>query len=346
MPVGTQGAVKGLDPEWVRQTGAEMLLANTYHLALRPGAELVAELGGLHRFMGWQGPILTDSGGFQVFSLSQLVRVDETGVVFRSHVDGQVVHLSPERAVEIQHLLGSDVAMVLDHVVRLPSDPRTVEEAMQRSVRWAARCREAHRREDQALFGIVQGSVYPDLRERCARALVAMDFPGYAVGGVSVGEGHELMKRAVEMSEPFLPEGKPRYLMGVGKPEDVLEAVERGMDMFDCIIPAKFGRGGTLFTWTGKMRIRRPQYRKDRYPVDTSCGCPTCRRFSRAYLHHLFEVDEPLGKALATVHNLSFYAELMARARRAILEDRFRAFKDEFYAGYFDRRRRPGDGGA
>jgi len=347
MPVGTQAVVKTVDPDLVARTGARIVLANTYHLLLQPGPAVVRRCGGLHGFMGWSGPILTDSGGFQVFSLPGRV-IEEEGVRFPLEKGGgKTLVLTPEDSIRTQNDLGADIIMAFDECIPFPAGHGYAAASVERTLRWAERCLEAHRRpEDQALFGIVQGSVYPDLRERCARALVAMDFPGYAVGGVSVGEGHELMKRAVEMSEPFLPEGKPRYLMGVGKPEDVLEAVDRGMDMFDCIIPAKFGRGGTLFTWTGKMRIRRPQYRKDRYPVDTSCGCPTCRRFSRAYLHHLFEVDEPLGKALATVHNLSFYAELMARARRAILEDRFRAFKSEFYAGYFDRRRRPGDGEA
>lgn len=343
MPVGTQAAVKIVDPEFVARAGGRIVLANTYHLLLQPGPAVVRRCGGLHGFMGWSGPILTDSGGFQVFSLPGRV-IEEEGVRFPLDKEGsETLLLTPEASIRTQNDLGADIIMAFDECIPFPAEHAYAAASVERTLRWAARSLEAHRRPaDQALFGIVQGSVYPDLRERCARALAAMEFPGYAVGGVSVGEGHELMKRAVEMSEPFLPEDKPRYLMGVGKPEDILEAVERGMDMFDCIIPARFARGGTLFTWTGKMRIHRPQYRKDRYPVDTSCACPTCRRFSRAYLHHLFAVDEPLGKALATVHNIFFYTQLMARAREAILEDRFRAFKRAFYADYLDRRKRPG----
>lgn len=334
MPVGTQGAVKGLDPEWVRQTGAEMILANTYHLALRPGAELVAELGGLHRFMGWQGPILTDSGGFQVFSLSQLVRVDEAGVVFRSHVDGQVVHLSPERAVEIQHLLGSDVAMVLDHVVRLPSDPRTVEEAMQRSVRWAARCREAHRREDQALFGIVQGGIFPDLRAEAARFLVELDFPGYAIGGLSVGETKEEMYATLEATIPHLPDDRPRYLMGVGTPEDIIEAVARGVDMFDCVLPTRVARNGGLLTHEGRINIRNARFARDPNPIEPGCSCYACQHFSRAYIRHLFKAGEILGLRLATIHNLHFMLRLMERVRAAIRAGEFQHFRESFLAHY------------
>ena len=325
MPVGTQGAVKGLDPEWVRQTGAEMILANTYHLALRPGAELVAELGGLHRFMGWQGPILTDSGGFQVFSLSQLVRVDEAGVVFRSHVDGQVVHLSPERAVEIQHLLGSDVAMVLDHVVRLPSDPRTVEEAMQRSVRWAARCREAHRREDQALFGIVQGGLDVSLRRRCLVQLQQIGFDGYAVGGLSVGEPPEEMYRVLRATVPEMPPEKPRYLMGVGRPQDLLEAIACGVDMFDCVMPTRNGRNAMAFTAQGPIRIRNRRYRADKRPLEEDCPCLACRH-SRAYLRHLFQAREMLGPVLLSLHNLTYYQRLLHQAREAIRQGRFAAW--------------------
>ncbi len=335
MPVGTQAAVKTVDPDLVARAGARIVLANTYHLYLQPGPAVVRRCGGLHGFMAWSGPILTDSGGFQVFSLPGRV-ITEDGVRFRYEKNGKPAFLSPEDSIRIQNDLGADIIMAFDECIPYPADHGYAAESVERTIRWAGRCQEAHARaRDQALFGIVQGSVYPDLRERCARALVGMDFPGYAVGGVSVGEGHELMKRAVEMTEPFLPEDKPRYLMGVGKPEDVLEAVERGMDMFDCIIPTKFARGGTLFTWTGKLRIHKKIYRKDRYPIDTSCACPTCRRFPRAYLHHLFAVDEPLGKALASVHNIHFYMELLRRAREAILEDRFQDFKRDFYAGFF-----------
>ena len=335
MPVGTQAAVKTVDPDFVARAGARIVLANTYHLYLQPGPAVVKRCGGLHGFMAWGGPILTDSGGFQVFSLPGRV-ITEEGVRFRYEKNGKPAFLSPEDSIRIQNDLGADIIMAFDECIPYPADHGYAAESVGRTIRWAERCLEAHGRPwDQALFGIVQGSVYRDLRERCARALVEMDFPGYAVGGVSVGEGHELMKRAVEMTEPFLPEDKPRYLMGVGKPEDVLEAIERGMDMFDCIIPTKFARGGTLFTWTGKLRIHKKIYRKDRYPIDTSCPCPTCQRFPRAYLHHLFAVDEPLGKALASVHNIHFYMELVRRARAAILEDRFPEFKRDFYSDFF-----------
>lgn len=334
MPVGTQAAIKTLHPDLVAQAGARIVLANTYHLFLQPGPAVVKRCGGLHGFMGWQGPILTDSGGFQVFSLPGRI-IEEAGVRFAFEKGGAPTFLGPEDSIRAQNDLGADIIMAFDECIPYPAEHGYVAEAVGRTLRWAERCVAAHDRpEEQALFGIVQGSVYPDLRERCARALVKMDLPGYAVGGVSVGEGHELMKRAVECSEPFLPAEKPRYLMGVGRPEDILEAIERGMDLFDCIIPTKLGRGGTLFTGTGKLRIQRKEYRKDRYPIDTACSCPTCRSFSRAYIHHLFEVDEPLGKALASAHNIYFYMTLVRRAREAILGDRFPEFKAEFYGAY------------
>jgi queuine tRNA-ribosyltransferase len=334
MPVGTQAALKTLHPDLAAEAGARIVLANTYHLHLQPGAAVVRRCGGLHGFMGWRGPILTDSGGFQVFSLPGRV-IGEEGVRFAFEKGGNTTFLGPEESIRVQNELGADIIMAFDECIPYPAEHGYAAQSVERTLRWMERCVRAHARPDeQALFGIVQGSVYPDLRERCARALAAMDLPGYAVGGVSVGEGHELMKRAVECSEPFLPADKARYLMGVGRPEDILEAVERGMDLFDCIIPTKFGRGGTLFTGSGKLRIHRKEYRKDRYPIDTACGCPTCGRFSRAYLHHLFTVDEPLGKTLASVHNVHFYMNLLARARSAILEDRFLAFKREFYAAY------------
>lgn len=335
MPVGTQAALKTLHPDLVAGAGARIVLANTYHLFLQPGTAIVKRCGGLHGFMGWQGPILTDSGGFQVFSLPGRV-ITEEGVRFAFEKDGAPAFLGPEESIAAQNDLGADIIMAFDECIPYPAEHGYVAPSVERTLRWARRCLEAHRRPDgQALFGIVQGSVYGDLRRRCAEALVELDLPGYAVGGVSVGEGHELMMRAVEHSEPYLPAGKPRYLMGVGRPEDILEAVERGMDLFDCIIPTKLGRGGTLFTSTGKVRIQRKEYRKDRYPIDTSCACSTCRTFSRAYLHHLFEVDEPLGKTLASVHNIHFYMDLVAQARAAIAADRFLDFKAAFYAGYF-----------
>jgi len=334
MPVGTQAALKTLHPDLAADAGARIVLANTYHLHLQPGGAVVRRCGGLHGFMGWRGPILTDSGGFQVFSLPGRV-IGEEGVRFAFEKGGNTTFLGPEESIRVQNDLGADIIMAFDECIPYPAEHGYAAQSVERTLRWMERCVRAHARPDeQALFGIVQGSIYPDLRERCARALAAMDLPGYAVGGVSVGEGHELMKRAVECSEPFLPADKARYLMGVGRPEDILEAVERGMDLFDCIIPTKFGRGGTLFTAGGKLRIHRKEYRKDRYPIDTACECPTCGRFSRAYLHHLFTVDEPLGKTLASIHNVHFYMNLLARARSAILEDRFLAFKREFYAGY------------
>lgn len=335
MPVGTQGAVKTVHPDLVAQTGAVIVLANTYHLFLDPGTAVVKRCGGLHAFMGWPGPILTDSGGFQVFSLPGRV-ITDGGVRFAFEKGGNPIFLGPEESIQAQNDLGADIIMAFDECIPYPAEREYATESVERTLRWAERSLAAHRRPgEQALFGIVQGSVYPELRERCARALARLDLPGYAIGGVSVGEGHELMKRAVEMSEPFLPPDKPRYLMGVGRPEDVLEAVERGVDMFDCIIPTKLGRGGTFFTDTGKIRIERKEYRKDRYPIDTSCQCPTCRRFSRAYLHHLFSVDEPLGKTLGSIHNIHFYTSLLARAREAIAADRFSEFKRGFYESFF-----------
>lgn len=335
MPVGTQAALKTLHPDLVAGAGARIVLANTYHLFLQPGTAVVKRCGGLHGFMGWDGPILTDSGGFQVFSLPGRV-ITEEGVQFAFEKGGNAAFLGPEEAIRAENDLGADIVMAFDECIPHPAERDYAARSVDRTLRWAERCRAAHERPtEQALFGIVQGSTYPELREHCARALVAMDFPGYAVGGVSVGEGHELMQAAVEYSEPFLPEDRVRYLMGVGKPEDIMEAIERGMDLFDCIIPTKFGRGGTLFTRTGKLRIQRKEYRKDRYPIDTTCSCPTCSRFSRAYLHHLFTVDEPLGKALASVHNIHFYMTLVTEARDAILADRFLEHKREFYGSYF-----------
>jgi queuine tRNA-ribosyltransferase len=334
MPVGTQGALKTLHPDLAAQAGAELVLANTYHLFLQPGTAVVKRCGGIHGFMGWQGPVLTDSGGFQVFSLPGRV-ITEEGVRFAFEKGGKPTFLGPEESIRAQNDLGADIIMAFDECIPYPSERDYAARSVDRTVRWAERCAAAHGRpQRQALFGIVQGSVYPDLRKRCARALADLGLPGYAVGGVSVGEGHELMKEAVEMSEPFLPTDKPRYLMGVGRPEDILEAIERGMDLFDCIIPTRFGRGGTLFTGSGKLRIHKKEYRKDRYPIDTSCACPTCRRFSRAYLHHLFEVDDPLGKSLASIHNLHFYTALVREAREAILADRFPSFKERFYRSF------------
>ena len=297
MPVGTQASVKGLEIEQLRATGAEMVLGNTYHLALRPGEEVVAALGGLHRFMGWDGPILTDSGGFQLFSLAHRIEVTEQEAVFRSHIDGRLVAISPERAVAIQEALGSDVAMVLDHVVGLPNEREVVRDAAERTVRWARRCRDAARRADQALFAIVQGGLDPELRVACARQLRELDFAGYAVGGLSVGEEPADMLRMLEATVPELPADRPRYLMGVGRPVDLLEAVRRGIDLFDCVMPTRNGRNAMAFTDEGSLRLRNAQYERDERPLQSGCPCAACRR-SRGYLRHLFMAREMLGPTL------------------------------------------------
>ncbi len=334
MPVGTQGTVKGLTVDQVAATGAQMLLANTYHLALRPGAEVVQKLGGLHTFMGWQGPILTDSGGFQVFSLSEMNQVDDDAVVFRSHVDGQQLRLSPERAVEIQEALGSDVAMVLDHVVRLPSDPSVVREACQRSIRWAERCLAAASRPNQCQFAIVQGGLDPHLRVWCARQLVDIGFAGYAVGGLSVGEPPEQMYEMLDVTCPVLPGDRPRYLMGVGRPEDILQAVRRGIDLFDCVMPTRNGRNALAFTDAGPLRLRNRVHHDDRRPLEEHCPCPACRRHSRGYLRHLFMAGEMLGPILLTAHNLTYYQRLMSGIRASLEEDRFLDFFEAKMAGW------------
>jgi queuine tRNA-ribosyltransferase len=328
MPVGTQGTVKGMTIDMLRATGAEMILGNTYHLALRPGEQLVAQLGGLHRFTGWSGPILTDSGGFQLFSLAQMTKVSEQEAVFRSHIDGSQLRLSPERAVEIQELLGSDVAMVLDHVVPLPSDEPAVRDACARTIRWAERCRKAAKRANQAQFAIVQGGLLPELRVECAQALAQLDFRGYAVGGLSVGEKPEEMYSMLDATCPALPHDKPRYLMGVGRPEDLLEAVRRGIDMFDCVMPTRNGRNALAFTDFGKLRLRNAVHQRDPRPLEENCRCPACRH-SRAYLRHLFIAGEMLGPILVTAHNVTYYQRLMARAREAIEADQFTEFHEE-----------------
>ncbi|HVT27890.1 MAG TPA: tRNA guanosine(34) transglycosylase Tgt [Lacipirellulaceae bacterium] len=328
MPVGTQGTVKGIDPGRLRETGAQIILANTYHLALRPGEQTVASLGGLHSFMGWDGPILTDSGGFQVFSLAERVTIDESGVRFRSHIDGAPVDLTPERSVAIQEELGSDVAMVLDHLVALPNERDIVADAMRRSVRWAKRCQAAATRADQALFAIVQGGLDAELRAESAEALVALDFVGYAIGGLSVGESPTEMYTALDVTSPLLPSDRPRYLMGVGRPIDLLEAIGRGVDLFDCVMPTRNGRNALAFTDAGPVRLRNQQYATDRRPLDAGCPCPACRH-SLGYLRHLFQAGEMLGPVLVSLHNLTYYHRLMADARRAIAEDRFSAMLSE-----------------
>lgn len=333
MPVGTQATVKGLTIDQVRATGAQMVLANTYHLMLRPGERVVAELGGLHGLMGWNGPILTDSGGFQIFSLAQMTQVTDAGATFRSHVDGSLHQVSPERAVEIQEALGSDVAMAFDHVVRLPSPAEAVADAMQRTVAWAKRCRDAARRSDQALFGIVQGGLDADLRQACARQLAAMDFDGYAIGGLSVGETPDEMYRTLEFTAPALPEGKVRYLMGVGRPVDLLEAIGRGVDLFDCVMPTRNGRNALAFTDAGPLRLRNLTHQRDPRPLEEHCPCPACRH-SRGYLRHLFQADEMLGPILLSAHNLTYYQRLLAEARDAIAADRWPEFYQAKLSGW------------
>lgn len=328
MPVATQGSVKGVLPEQLRRAGSQIVLSNTYHLLLRPGPDAIARLGGLHAFMRWDGPILTDSGGFQVFSLAERTKVTEAGARFQSHVDGRLVELTPEGAVAVQESLGSDVAMVLDHVVALPNSARVIRDATERSIRWAIRCRKAQRRADQALFAIVQGGLDLDLRAECAQRLIEWDFPGYAIGGLSVGEPPEQMYRVVEATAPHLPVDRPRYLMGVGRPEDLLECVRRGIDLFDCVMPTRNGRNAMAFTDDGPLRLRNAAHQLDQRPIDDQCSCPACGH-SRAYLRHLFVCREMLGPILLSIHNLAYYHRLLADARRAIEADCFSAFAAE-----------------
>lgn len=327
MPVGTAASVKGLTPDQLREAGVQQVLANTYHLALRPGAEIVAELGGLHRFMQWDGPILTDSGGFQVFSLARLTKLDDEQVAFRSHLDGSLLELSPERAMRIQEQLGADCIMCLDECPAHDVPMERLQEAVDRTTRWAQRCRETHSRNDQALFGIVQGGTSREMRERSATGLLPLDFPGYAVGGLSVGEEPALMYATLDFTVPLLPEGKPRYLMGVGRPIDLVEAVLRGIDLFDCVMPTRNGRNAMGFTHAGPIRLRNKQYQRDEGPLDPLCRCPVCRKFSRAYLRHLFLSNEMLGPILLSWHNVAYYQQLLAELREAIREDRAAEFR-------------------
>ncbi len=333
MPVGTCGTVKGLTTDMVEGTGAQILLGNTYHLALRPGAEIVAEMGGLHQFMGWSHPILTDSGGFQLFSLAKLTKIVEQGATFRSHIDGSKIELPPERSVEIQELLGSDIAMVLDHVVELPGSAAEVEEACSRTTRWAERCKKAHKLESQIQFAIVQGGLDPRLRQRSAEELRALDFEGYAIGGLSVGEPPREMYEAIEVTCPHLPTDKPRYLMGVGRPEDLLEAVKRGVDMFDCVMPTRNGRNAMGFTDHGHVKMRNKCHETDPKPIQAEVKTPYSH-FSRAYIRHLFHAKEMLGPILLSLHNLAYYQRLMAQAREAIANDSFLDFHRERFAGW------------
>lgn len=335
MPVGTQATVKAMSPQELKEMGAGIILSNTYHLFLRPGPELIRRAGGLHKFMNWDGGILTDSGGFQVFSLGDLRKITEEGVQFRSHIDGSKQFLSPEVATEVQMALGSDIIMAFDECVPYPAEYDYAKASTARTTRWAERCLKAHTRtEDQALFGIVQGGMYKELRSRSAHELVELDFPGYAVGGLSVGEPKDLMYEILEHTVPLLPKHKSRYLMGVGTPDCLVEGVMRGIDMFDCVFPTRVGRNGTVMTKQGRLVIKNAEYAEDFRPLDDNCSCYTCRNFSRAYIRHLFKTDEILGLRLATLHNLHFLLHFMKEMRQAILDDRFLAFRKEFFANY------------
>lgn len=335
MPVGTKATVKTMTPEELKGIGAQIILGNTYHLYLRPGHELIEEAGGLHKFMNWDGPILTDSGGFQVFSLGDLRKIEEKGVEFRSHIDGSKHFISPEKSIEIQNALGSDIIMAFDECAPYPSDRDYVKNSLERTTRWAKRCIDAHKNpETQALFGIVQGGMYNDLREQSAKELLDLDFPGYAVGGLSVGEPAELMNQVLDFTTPLLPKNKPRYLMGVGSPDYLFEAVIRGIDMADCVLPTRIARNGTVLTSKGRLVVRNAKYKKDFNKLDPECDCYACQNYSRAYIRHLFNVNEILGARLTTIHNLHFLLKLMENIREAIKEDRLMEYRESFYKNY------------
>jgi len=331
MPVGTYGTVKGMSPERVKDTGAEIILGNTFHLMLRPGTEIIQMHGDLHDFMNWQGPILTDSGGFQVFSLGELRKISEEGVTFRSPVNGDKVFLGPEESMQVQRDLGADIVMIFDECTPYPATHEEAETSMQLSLRWAERSKIAHSDNPSALFGIVQGGMYPGLRELSLNGLKRIGFDGYAIGGLSVGESKEEMKLILDNLTHKMPEDKPRYLMGVGKPEDLVESVRRGIDMFDCVMPTRNARNGHLFTRTGVVRLRNSPNKTDSGPIDESCGCYTCRNYSRAYLHHLDKCGEMFGAELATIHNLHYYQDLMRGLRNSIETGTFDNFVESFY---------------
>jgi queuine tRNA-ribosyltransferase len=332
MPVGTYGTVKAMTPEELRETGADIILGNTFHLMLRPGTAIVARHGDLHDFMHWQGPILTDSGGFQVFSLAKMRKISEQGVMFQSPIDGSGIELTPERSMQVQRELGSDIVMIFDECTPYPATHAEAAESMRLSLRWAARSKQAHGDNSSALFGIVQGGMYQDLRRESAAGLTELGFDGYAIGGLSVGEPEEERSEVLDHALPLLPADRPRYLMGVGKPEDIVEAVRRGVDMFDCVIPTRNARTGFLYTDNGILRIRNSRFQDDTRPIDENCGCYTCRHYSRAYLRHLDKCGEILGSRLNTIHNLYYYQRLMQRMREAIEQGRFEAFANGFYA--------------
>ncbi len=336
MPVGTQATVKTMSPEELKEMKAQIILSNTYHLFLRPGHEIVKEAGGLHTFMNWDRPILTDSGGFQVFSLSQLRNITEEGVAFRSHLSGEKLFIGPEKAMEIQNALGADIIMAFDECPPYPAEREYVKASTERTYRWLKRCMKAHQRpEEQALFGIVQGGMHQDLREKSAQQLVELDLPGYAVGGLSVGECKALMYEVLLYTTPLLPKHKPRYLMGVGSPDALIEGTIRGIDMFDCVLPTRIARNGTTMTSQGRIVVRNAKYARDFTPLDPECDCYTCQNYTKAYLRHLIKADETFGIRLTTYHNLHFLLKLMEQIRHAILEDQLLAFRDEFMMKYY-----------
>ena len=335
MPVGTAGTVKAMKPEEVRDMGAQIILGNTYHLYLRPGHEVVKAAGGLHKFMNWERAILTDSGGFQVVSLGAMRKISEEGVEFRSHIDGSKHMLSPEKSMEIQNALGSDIMMAFDECAPYPADRNYVKNSLERTTRWLKRCKEYHKNtEQQSLFGIMQGGMYKDLRKQSAEEIVELDLPGYAIGGLSVGEPKEIMYEVMDDCVDYLPADKPRYLMGVGSPDCLFEGVERGIDMFDCVLPTRIARHGMAMTSQGRVNIKNAKYERDFTPLDPNCDCYTCRNYSKAYLRHLFKSDEILSSMLMTTHNLHFLVNTMAGIRKAIEEDRFLEYKKEFYDSY------------
>ena len=334
LPVGSQGTVKALSPEELKDIGVTIVLGNAYHLYLRPGIDTIERLGGLHRFMAWDGPILTDSGGYQIFSLARLCQVTDEGVAFRSHIDGSEHHLTPESVVELQERLGADIMMALDECPAYNQDMSKVREAAERTYRWAERCHKHHQGSGRLLFGIVQGGIFPELRQQSAAAITSLDFPGYAIGGLSLGESKELTWSMVDKTIPFLPQGRPRYLMGVGSPEDIVEGVSRGVDLFDSALPTRVARNGALFTVRGRQNIRKAEYKTKDGSVDTGCDCYTCCTFSVAYLHHLFKCEELLAYRLATIHNLRFITRLIQKIKYAIQQDTFLAFKNDFLSQY------------
>lgn len=335
MPVGTAATVKAMRPEEVKELGAEIILSNTYHLYLRPGHEIVKAAGGLHEFMNWDKPILTDSGGFQVFSLGAMRKIREEGVEFRSHIDGSKHMLSPEKSMEIQNALGSDIIMAFDECAPYPADRQYVKDSLERTTRWLKRCKEYHKNtEKQSLFGIMQGGMYPDLRKLSAEQIVELDLPGYAIGGLSVGEPKPIMYEILDECVDYLPKNKPRYMMGVGSPDCLFEGVERGIDMFDCVLPTRIARHGMAMTSQGRVNIKNAAYEKDFTPLDPNCDCYTCRNYSKAYLRHLFKADEILSSMLMTNHNLHFLVNTMKNIRKSIEEDRFLEYKNEFYESY------------